>query len=247
MQAENLGTPLAFTAPTPVSGVPVTVAESDFDDLGVEESADAMRMPTSTRAPAPGPLLSTQVELPGFVPAAMPAPELGIATASIGTEVVDALPPSMDSDAIDAAPAPAEAEVAAAVAEVNAAPTAIEAAPSSPVTYAANAPTAVEAAAPVESAPTTADLFSGRPVEPPMAYAAPTTTPVDYAATVATPFDAATRASGLDDATTDAAVEPALAATPADVAALAVTDEAEVAAPMAHDDAAAASPDARSA
>jgi ribonuclease E len=213
-EGENLGTPLAFAAPTPVSGVPVTAAESDFDDLGIEESVEAMQLPTTTQAAAP-PLLSTQVELPGIAPA--PAPEVGFATAAIDTSI---------------APAAVEADAPTAASEVNSAPGAIEAGlAATPVAANASIEAApAEAAAPaaIESAPMTADLFAGKPVEPAATFAVPEVAQVDVAA-VAAPFDAAVHAEADGNFASDDA--SSLAATPADVAAVEIATEAELPAP----------------
>jgi ribonuclease E len=52
--SENLGTPLPFKAPTLASPIPVTTAESQFDDLDNEEATDALP-PTVETAVTPTP------------------------------------------------------------------------------------------------------------------------------------------------------------------------------------------------
>jgi ribonuclease E len=254
---ENLGTPLAFTPPAPVSGVPVSAAESDFDDLGIEESAEATQLPPAPVRAEPAPLLRTQVELPGVASAA--APEVSSSTTTIDT-TVDAFAPEATIESVVAELAH-EAEIAPVVEAVAApvAPAIAEPAYVAPVAAPVPEPVAAIAsntseprepapmAAPIETATTTADLFAGKPVEPPAPLAVPPTALVDVAASVATPFDAATRgveaANGDDVTTADA---PAFAAMPAEVAAVAVAiDEPTVVALPhdAHDE----GPDARSA
>src|SRR5204862_4985325 len=120
----NLGTPLGFTPPTPVSGVPVSAAESDFDDLGVEETHDAVHLPPSPAGVDAAPMLSAQVELPGL--AAPPAPAVQSATTSIDTaiaatdeagadaigSVIDELSAPSPVEEVAAPPAPAAASFA---------------------------------------------------------------------------------------------------------------------------------------
>jgi ribonuclease E len=206
---ENLGTPLAFTPPTPVSGVPVTAAESDFDDLGVEESIEATQLPNPAQVEA-APMLSTQVELPGIAPPR--APEVSFATAAIDTTIATVAEPSEVNES------PASVDVglvtAPVAANVSLESASIEA-----------APVVVAPAAPVESAPMTADLFAGKPVEPAPSYAAPATAYVDIAPT-ATAFDAASRP--VEDGNGATAEAAGLAATPADVAATEIAAETEI-------------------
>jgi ribonuclease E len=253
---ENLGTPLAFTPPAPVSGVPVSAAESDFDDLGIEESAEATQLPPTPVRAESAPLLRTQVELPGVAPAI--APEVSSATANIDTAVDAFAPDATFASVVEALAREATLEPATDVAAAVA-PAVVETPYVEPVATPAPAVVAnvvaprepmsapTPAPAPVETATVTADLFAGRPVEPPAPIAVPPTALVDVAASVATPFDAATRgveaANGDSVPTADA---PVFAATPAEVAAVAVAIDEPTVVALPHD-AQDEGPDARSA
>jgi ribonuclease E len=258
---ENLGTPLAFTPPAPVSGVPVSAAESDFDDLGIEESAEAMQLPPAPVRAERAPLLRTQTELPGVASAA--APEVSSSTTTIDTtvdafapeatleSVVEALAREAEIEPVKAAvPAPVVADRADRADMAYVAPVAAPAPAVVANAVEAHEPAsmAAPAAAPVETATMTADLFAGKPVEPAAPLAVAPAAIVDVAASVATPFDAAARGieAANGDSATAATEAPAFAPMPAEVAAVAVTidEPAVVALPHdAHDE----GPDARSA
>jgi len=110
---------------------------------------------------------------------------------------------------------------------------------------AVDSPETVAVSPPVESAPMTADLFAGKPVEPELpaspvlAVETVAATPYDIAAQVADP------GNGKDEATPVATAF--VAATPADEASIAIAQLDEIPAPVARDESGTSNPDARSA
>jgi ribonuclease E len=174
------------------SGMPVTSAEADFDDLQLDMPVSASFEPERQQPPAAQPVLSEAFEMPRSAPV-MAAP-----VASMHVEPRTQFVPEVEV-------------VSALEPEAPAAPVSVEAA-----TVAAPAPEPDAAVAPDDAAPivATAPIYVPAPAPAVVEAAAPPAAPVD----TPTPADAAAMAvADVDDAGTLAAAGDSVDATPAEL------------------------------